>query len=124
MNMKTNLLSKIKHDYPNAEVVEKPDGKTLVKNFLLEGIDVEIMPNNSNEFTIRFRRFKFFDISTFEKYFASTLKYPETTFHVNSWSIYAYVQPKKDDEYRYGVFKYTVSEMLSIISQILKLLKV
>ena len=125
--MNQYLFKKLKEDFPDSEIIISKDGKYLFKDYLFEGISVEIMPTNSNDFTIRFRKLKFFDLKALQAYFSKNgkgeLKYEETRFILTDLSIYVYTNDKQNEFYAYEVFKYIVGEINKIISEILKLLK-
>jgi hypothetical protein len=81
------------------------------------------MPNNSNEFVIRFRDFEFFDKNALEIYFRKNLIHIDAEFKVNSLSIYVYLNHKRDDNFSYKVFEYVKSEIDKIINNIISLLE-
>lgn len=125
--MNEYLFQKIKKDFPDSEIIIAKDGKYLFKDCLFEGISLEMMPNNHTDFTVRFKKLKFFDLKLLQNYFSENgkgaLKYKNTRFIITDFSIYVYINYKQNEYYGYEVFKYTEREINKIISEILNLLR-
>jgi hypothetical protein len=120
--MSNNLSSKILSSFNNSKIEQGQGEKFFITGVLFNGFKIEIMPNNSNEFVIRYRDFEFFDKNAIEKYFQETLSHIDVKFEINSLSIYVYVNQKRDDDFRYKVFEYVKSEIDKIINDILSIL--
>lgn len=108
--------------------VLKEDGKYIIKDFRMMGLDLELMPSNWNDFTVRFNRFKFFDLDAFEKHvrylFYSRLKIDQVNFQINSHRIYVYISDKKSINEKHAVLKLVFTEIEKILDSILDAIKI
>lgn len=118
--MKSRLTELILAEYKDSSIVKGEKEKYCISGIGFDGIDVEIMPNNSNEFVLRFNQLEFFGKDELQNYLKHKLRHNDVNFMLSTWRVYVYVNKNRDDMFRFQVFKYTLNETLIVLNAILE----